>query len=260
MAEDGRIVQTVDGHVLRIGIDRPEKRNSLTPAMMGGLADALSRLQENPALRVGILYGEGGTFTAGLDLMAFAPILSGAMPAPVYDRIDPLQLKARVTKPLIAGVSGYVFTVGIELLLACDIVIAADDCVFGQLETSRGIMVSGGGTVRWVQQAGWGNAMRYLLTAERFDAAEALRIGLVQEIAPAGSELDRASALAAVIAQNAPLAVQATKASSLEYLSDGEQAAFARLAETQATLAKSADAMEGATAMMQRRAPNFQGR
>jgi enoyl-CoA hydratase/carnithine racemase len=227
---------------------------------VGALAEAFDRLQGDPGLRVGLLHGESGNFTSGLDLLKFVPIMSGAEPEPIYPGIDPLQLKTRLTKPLVAAVSGFVFTVGIELLLACDIVVAADDCVFAQLETSRGIMVSGGGTVRWVQQVGWGNAMRYLLTAETFGAAEALRIGLVQEVTAAGSELERAAAIAAVVARNAPLAVQATKASALRYLAEGERAAFDALSQTQAALARSADAMEGAAAMMQRRDPVFSGR
>lgn len=260
MANDGRVVEAANGHVLRIRIARPEKRNSLTPDLMRGLADAFDRLQADPELRVGVLHGEGGNFTSGLDLMKFVPVMSGAEPAPVYKGIDPLQLKARLTKPLIAAVSGFVFTAGIELMLACDVVIAADDCVFGQLETSRGIMVSGGGTVRWVQQVGWGNAMRYLLSAEKFGASEALRIGLVQEVAPAGSELDRAMTVASATDRNAPLAVQATKSSALRYLAEGERAAFAALADAQAALARSSDAMEGAAAMMQKREAMFTGR
>lgn len=115
------------------------------------------------------------------------------------------------------------FTVGIELILACDIIVAADNCKFGQLETSRGIMLSGSGTVRWIQQVGWGNAMWHLLTAEKFDAAEALRIGLVQEVVQAGQEIERAAALTKLIAANAPLAVRATKASALRYLAKGKQ-------------------------------------
>lgn len=257
---DGEVTQTVDGHVLRISISRPEKRNSLTPAMMRGLSDAFDRLQSDDDLRAGLLHGEGGNFTSGLDLMKFVPIMTGAEPQPVYERIDPLQLKSRCTKPLVAAVSGFVFTVGIELMLACDIIVAANDCVFAQLETSRGIMVSGGGTVRWVQQVGWGNAMRYLLTAEKFDAAEALRIGLVQEVVAVGDEVERGAELARLIAGNAPLAVCATKASALKYLAEGQAAAFGDLDPTQARLAASADAMEGASAMMQKRTPAFVGR
>lgn len=259
MSDEGTINLSVEGHVLHIEIARVEKRNSLTPSMMAGLAAAFDRLQADPALRVGLLYAAGDHFTSGLDLLKFMPLMTGAEPQPVYAGIDPLQLKARCTKPLVAAVSGYVFTVGIELILACDLIIAAEDSVFGQLETSRGIMVSGGGTVRWVQQVGWGNAMRYLLTAERFDAAEALRIGLVQEVVPTGQARARAVALAEIIASNAPLAVVATKASALQYLAEGEQAAFAGLPASQAKLAGSVDAMEGAAAMMQRRPPEFRG-
>lgn len=260
MADNGEITQDVEGHVLSIGISRPDKRNSITPAMMRGLAAAFDRLEADPELRVGLLHGAGGNFTSGLDLMKFVPIMSGAEPQPVYDGIDPLQLKSRCTKPLVAAVSGFVFTVGIELMLACDIIVAADDCVFAQLETSRGIMVSGGGTVRWIQQVGWANAMRYLLTAEKFGAVDALRIGLVQEVVPTGEERSRAAEIAGAIAANAPLAVRATKASALKYLADGQAAAFDDLAATQARLTASTDAMEGVSAMMQRRTPAFIGR
>jgi len=145
------------------------------------------------------------------------------------------------------------------LLLACDIAIAGDDSVFAQLETTRGIMISGGGTVRWIQRAGYGNAMRWMLTGERFDAIEALRIGLVQEVVPAADVLPRALTIAGSIAANAPLAVRETKISSLRYLADGEAAAFERLGATQASLMNSSDATEGAMAMMQKRSPQFTG-
>lgn len=259
MSDDGDIKTTIDEEILVIAISRPDKKNSLTPSMMSKLAHAFDQLERNDALRVGILCGEGGDFTAGLDLMKFVPIMSGEQQPEPIEGIDPLQLKKRCTKPLIAAVSGIVFTVGIELALACDIVIAANDCRFSQLETARGIMVSGGGTVRWVQRAGWGNAMRYLLTAEEFGAEEARRIGLVQEVTRPEDLMKRATELAQKIAANAPLAVRETKGSSLRYLSDGEAAAFADLDQVQARLVKSADAMEGVMAMMEKRAPSFKG-
>jgi enoyl-CoA hydratase len=259
MADDGEVKVQLDGQVLKIGISRPSKKNSLTPQMMQDLAGAFNRLEQDSGARVGILYGDGGNFTAGLDLMKFVGVLSGQEKQGPIEGIDPLQLKQRCTKPLIAAVSGIVYTVGIELALACDIILAADDCVFSQMETSRGIMVSGGGTVRWVQQCGWGNAMRHLLTADKFDAAEALRIGLVQEVVPANALFTRAEELALQVAANAPLAVRETKRSSLKYLSDGEAAAFSLLDKTQARLARTADVMEGVGAMMERRAPVFKG-
>ncbi|PWR24151.1 crotonase/enoyl-CoA hydratase family protein [Zavarzinia aquatilis] len=259
MSDNGRIVTSVEGHILKIGISRPEKKNSFTPEMMAGLAEALDRLENDPELRVGIVHGDAGNFTAGLDLMKFVPIMAGEQPAPVFSGIDPLQLKARCTKPLVAAVSGLVFTVGIEIMLACDIVIAGDDCMFTQVEVARGIMVSGGGTVRWLQNAGWGNAMQYLLTGDKFDAATAYRIGIVQKVVPAAEVMASALDVASRIAANAPLAVRETKRSSLRYLQTGEAAAFDALDATQAQLAKSADALEGAMAMMQKRPPAFTG-
>jgi enoyl-CoA hydratase/carnithine racemase len=119
-----------------------------------------------------------------------------------------------VPKPVVMAVNGIAFTLSIELALAADIVIAADDVRFRQLEIGRGIMPFGGATFRAPAQLGWGNAMRFLLTAEEFGAAEALRIGLVQEVVPAGAHVQRAVDLAHLIAQQAPLGVQATLASA----------------------------------------------
>lgn len=259
MSEDGTIEIVAEGPILKIGLSRPAKKNSLTPAMLVGLATAFDRLEAEEALRVGILHGEGGNFTAGLDLMKFMATLAAGEGRVDFPGIDPLQLKARCTKPLVAAVSGIVFTVGIELMLACDVVVAGDDSVFAQLEPARGIMPSGGGTVRWVQQVGWGNAMRYLLTADRFDAAEALRIGLVQAVVPTGEVLEQATALAARIAANAPLALRETKRSALRYLEDGQRVAFTALDEAQGRLIISADAAEGVAAMLERRPPVFRG-
>jgi enoyl-CoA hydratase len=248
-----------DGHVLQIGINRPDKRNSLTPEMMVDLAHALTRLHDDPDLRAGVLYGEGDHFTSGLDLMQFLPYLSGQQAPLETPAIDALQLKAHCAKPLVAAVRGIAFTVGIELMLACDFVIAGDDVRFGQIENKFGIMVSGGGTARWIQRCGSGNGLYHLLRGDEFGADEALRIGLVQEVVPADAVKARAVELAHAIAARAPLAVQATKASVLTFLAEGEAATFSALDAAQARLAASQDAMEGVAAMMQRRAPVFKG-
>jgi len=116
MDEDGEVLTSADQGVLMIGISRTAKRNSLTPEMMAAISRALTRLDEDPDLRVGVLYGDGAHFTSGLDLLKFLPTMSEVNEASEQPRIDALQLKARCSKPLIAAVSGYVFTVGIELL------------------------------------------------------------------------------------------------------------------------------------------------
>jgi enoyl-CoA hydratase len=259
MAQTQNIITDTDGHVLLIGINRPDKRNSLTPEMMVDIAHALTRLHNDPELRAGVLYGEGDHFTSGLDLMQFVPYLSGQKPPLETPDIDALQLKARCAKPLVAAVRGITFTVGIELMLACDVAVAGDDVRFAQMESKRGIMVSGGGTARWVQRCGSGNGLSHLLRGDEFGAAEALRIGLVQEVVSAAETKARAVALAHEIAANAPLAVQAIKASVLTYLDEGEAATFEALNFAQAKLATSSDALEGVTAMMQKRAPVFTG-
>ena len=171
-----------------------------------------------------------------------------------------MALGRRCSKPIVTAVQGVTYTLGIELMLAGDIVVAAADCRFSQLEPLRGIHAAGGATIRFVQRGGWGNAMYHLLTSDEFDAAEAHRIGLVQEVVPTGTELDRAIELAEVICQGAPLAVQATKVSSLRYVQDGEAACIAALGKVQADLAATDDAAEGVAAFRERRDPVFGGR
>ena len=148
----------------------------------------------------------------------------------------------------------------IELALAADIVIAADDVRFRQLEIGRGIMPFGGATFRAPAQLGWGNAMRFLLTAEEFGAAEALRIGLVQEVVPAGAHVGRARELAQLVARQAPLGVQATLASARAGLGHGPDAARDSIASLLPGSLASEDAAEGLRSFAERRDARFTGR
>ena len=131
---------------------------------------------------------------------------------------------------------------------------------FSQLEPKRGIHATGGATIRFVERGGWGNAMYHLLTSDEFDAEEAKRIGLVQEIVPLGQQLERAIEIAEVIATGAPLAVQATKASSRRFVEEGFEAAVAALKPTQKALFETEDVDEGVQSFKERRAAQFKGR
>src|ERR1700690_4066326 len=200
----------LDGHVLLIGLNRPHKRNSFDRAMLADLARAYALLESDTSVRAGVLFAHGDHFTAGLDLADVGPgIASGEIPFPDDGR-DPWRLDGTWTTPLVAVAHGWCMTLGIELLLAADIRIAAANTRFSQLEIKRGIYPFGGAPLRFWREAGWGNAMRWILTGDEFNATEAFRIGLIQEIASNGGDaLTRATALATAIAEDsAPLGVK----------------------------------------------------
>lgn len=258
---EGSISVEQRGHILLIGLNRPEKYNGYTPTMAKQLLEAFARLDEHDDLFVGVLFGHGEHFTAGLDLPKWTGRMQdgGSTEETSDERVDPLALGRSCRKPIITAVQGITFTFGIELALAGDIVIAADNCRFSQLEPSRGIHATGGATIRFVQRGGWGNAMYHLLTSDEFDSQEAYRIGLVQEVVPVGKQLERALEIAAVIAAQAPLAVQATKASSRRFVEQGFAAAVRELGPTQQRLLATEDATEGVQSFVERRTAVFKG-
>jgi Enoyl-CoA hydratase/carnithine racemase len=220
-----------EGHMLLMGLNRPRKRNAFTLEMLAELSRAYGLLESDDDLRVGVLFAHGEHFTGGLDLADVAPAMtSGKSPFPDEGR-NPFRIDGTWTKPLVAAAQGRVITAGIELLLAADIRIASADALFSQIEVRRGIYPFGGATVRFPQVAGWGNAMRWILTGDEFDAQEALRIGLIQEIASDRTvALERATTIARTIAEDAaPLGVRAILASAHRARDKGDAAAFDRL-------------------------------
>lgn len=258
-----RITVDRDDHLLLIGIDRPEKRNAFDVQMLEDLGAAYERLGKDEALRVGVVYAHGDHFSAGLDLGVVGPVVAAQGPQALAGKsaYDPFGIWAEpVPKPIVMAVNGLAFTLSIELALASDIVIAADDVRFRQLEIGRGIIPFGGATINGPAKLGWGNAMRFLLTAEEFGAAEALRIGLVQEVVPKGQHVERAKEIARTIAKQAPLGVAATLANARIARTSGAKAAADHLRAVLPSILSSADAAEGLASFLERREAKFQGR
>lgn len=254
---DGQVRAQAEAHILTITIDRPAKYNGFTPKMLAELAAAYTRLEREDELWCAVLQAEGKHFTAGLELSKFDITDSLIQPG----QVNPLDLEGeRRTKPVVAAVHGICFTIGIELMLAADIVVAERGVRFAQLEVQRGLMAYGGATIRMVERAGWGNAMRYLLTGDEFDGETALRLGFVQELVEPGEGRARARALAERVAEQAPLAVRASRRSAMLAMAQGPDAAIAAFPAQLAELAASEDFAEGVRSFLERRAGQYSGR
>jgi enoyl-CoA hydratase/carnithine racemase len=258
-----RITCERDGHVLLMGVNRPAKRNAFDLATIDALAAAYETLGSDPELRVGVLFGHGEHFSAGLDLAEVGPEVAAKGPSALAGgrTYDPFGVWAPpVPKPIVMAVSGIAFTLSIELALASDIVIADETVRFRQLEIGRGILPFGGATLRAPAQLGWGNAMRFLLTAEELGAAEAHRIGLVQEVTAPGKHVERARAIAQLVARQAPLGVQGTLANARVARAEGPAAATEHLRSLLPGILASEDAREGVASFLERREATFRGR
>ena len=249
-------------HVLMIKLNRADKRNAFDLDMYRDLGKAYGELHHNPNLRCGLLFAQGEHFTAGLELNKWAPLLGkGQLPDLPENSIDPLGLdeENRLCKPLVIAVQGICLTIGMELLLATDIRVAASNTRLGQIEIKRGLYPVGGATVRLMQELGWGNAMRYLLTADEISAEEAFRLGLVQELTEPGKQLDRALDIANTIARQAPLGVKATLRSARLARTQGDKVALERLLPDLIPIIASEDFKEGVQSFMERRDARFKG-
>jgi enoyl-CoA hydratase len=260
---EGAIHCEARGPLLLIGINRPTKYNGFTPRMFRELGEAYTRLDDDDALRVGVLHAYGKHFTAGLDLPTIAPLMQRGEKAIPLGLVEPVDLGTpgyrRRRKPMVAAVKGITYTLGIELMLAADVVVAADDCRFSQLEVKRGIMATGGATLRMAERAGLGNAMLHLLTGDEFGSSEALRLNFVQRVVPAGQELDEALRIAQAIADQAPLAVVATRLNTIKAVEQGPLAAMGEFIEVQTRLSNSEDAAEGVKSFVEKRPARFTG-
>jgi enoyl-CoA hydratase/carnithine racemase len=239
-------------------LDRPDARNALSPELMEELGALLERWDDDPEIRCIVIAGGDEWFAAGADIKAMASrSFQEALVSPsarFWPRL------ARVRTPLVAAVSGYALGGGCELALACDMIVASESAEFGQPEILLGIIPGGGGTQRLARVIGKQRAMELVLTGRRIDAAEAERLGFLNRVAPQDGWLDAALELAAVVASRPPLAVrlgkQAVLAADETALSSGleqERRLFELAMATE-------DRVEGMTAFVEKRRPEFRGR
>lgn len=257
-----RVTVQRDGHVLLIGLNRADKRNAADFELLQQLSLAYARLERDPEIRVGLVFAHGDHFTGGLDLVDIGPRL-GASGLDIVPEggLHPWQTEGeQLTKPVVIAVQGICLTLGIELILASDIAVAADSATFAQIEVARGILPFGGATIRFPRAVGWGNAMRWILTGDTFDATEAHRIGLVQEVVAHGEQYNRGLELAHRVAAQAPLAVQAALKNAKRAVREGDAAAEATLQPDLARLAATEDARIGMEAFVTRQPAVFVGR
>lgn len=249
------LVEARDG-VQVITINRPEAKNALNGAVARGIAAAIDELEESDALRVGVLTGAGGTFSAGMDLKAF---LTGDVPL-VGDRGLGGLTQAPPRKPLIAAVEGWAVAGGFELTLACDLVVASREARFGVPEVKRALVAAAGAAILLPQRIPQAIALEMLLTGDPITAERAAELGLVNRLTDAGGALEGALALAARIAENGPLAVAVSKQIARSAPDWTLEEAWRRQAELVGPVMGSDDAREGATAFAEKRPPVWTGR
>lgn len=259
--DEGSVRVKTEQSIFEIIIDRPAKLNGFTPKMFREMVGAYNRYEKEDAFRCAVVTAEGDHFTAGLDLPSMASHLSDDYILTNAGEIDLFGMRPPFrTKPVICAVKGICYTLGVELMLAADVVVSAWDARFAQLEVKRGIMPAGGATARMVARAGWGNAMRYLLSGDEFGAKTAEKFGFVQEVVDPERVRARAFEIATSICANAPLAVRATITNSRAAIISGEVDAFSEIGSLQRSLLDSEDVKEGIESFKSKRQANFSGK
>lgn len=256
MAADEPVVLTeARGSVLVVTLNRPDARNAVNREVALGMAGALDRLDEDDALAVGVLTGAGKGFSAGMDLKAFA---SGEFPV-AGDRGFAGIVQRGSRKPLIAAVEGFALAGGLEIALACDVIVASRGARFGIPEVTVGLFAAAGALLRLPRRVGIGAATLFALTGQPVDAEEAHRLGLVDRLAEPGEALAEALTLAEVIARNAPLALAVSKRVLVEGFTKPDDEFWRWQLDHAREVFASKDALEGARAFAEKRPPRWQG-
>ncbi len=251
--------------IVLVGLNRPSIQNRVDPSTRLRLGEIYYQFEHDPSLRALVLFGHGPHFSRGIDVDASQQgIVTGTRVTSTATTLDILgnaQGSARRSKPVVAVVHGDTWNLGHEIYLTCDIRIAAANTEFGQDENTHGRFPGGGATVRFVREAGWGNAMRYMLTGDHWTAAESLRMGVTQQVTPTpAAALEAGIAMARKIAACGPLSIKATIASAHGYVDPVEADALSKLGAQYAALYRTEDFVEGRRAEAEGRPPKYTGR
>jgi enoyl-CoA hydratase len=242
--------------ILLITLNRPDARNAVNLAMAEAMADAMDELDTTDELSVGVIAGEGKGFSSGMDLKAFA---TGERPW-ARDRGFAGIVQKPAEKPLIAAIEGFAVAGGLEIALACDLIVASKGAKLGVPEVRRGLVAAGGALRQLPRRLPAALAMELALTGETITAERGAELGLINRLAEPGASLDTALELAGQIAENAPLALRASKTVLQKQWSWDDETFWAKQGEIVAPAFTSEDAIEGATAFSEKRAPNWRGR
>jgi len=255
----GSLVETsLDGHVALCRLNRPEARNALSPEMMAELAGAVERFNEDPEARCIVIAGSDEVFAAGADI---ATLAAREFHDAVFHPSSTFWRRlAECRTPLVAAVSGWALGGGCELALCCDMIVASETAVFGQPEITLGIIPGGGGTQRLARAIGKQRAMELILTGRRFDAAEAERMGIANEVTKKDEWLERAMELAQRIAGRPPIATRLAKQAVLAAEEAGLSAGLEHERRLYELAMATEDRVEGMQAFLEKRDPDFKGR
>jgi enoyl-CoA hydratase len=256
MSDERAVLSERRDRVLLITINRPDQRNAVNAAVATGISAALDELDADPDLSVGVLTGAGKGFCAGMDLKAF---VAGERPH-TEERGFAGIVQRPADKPLIAAVEGFAVAGGLEVALACDLIVASRGARLGIPEVKRSLVAAGGGLLRLPRSLPRNIAMELALTGDPIDAERAHELGLVNRLAEPGEAVATALELAEAIAVNGPLALAATKRVMVESADWPDAEFFERQAEIIDPVMRSEDAREGATAFSEKRAPVWKGR
>jgi enoyl-CoA hydratase len=255
MAEEAVLTEAAGG-VLLITLNRPDARNAVNAALAQGVDAALERLDSDDEIKVGILTGAGRGFSAGMDLKAFvageSPHVAGRGFAGIAQRPP--------SKPIVAAIEGFAVAGGLEIALACDLIVAARGAKLGIPEAKRSLVAAAGGLLRLPRRMPYHLAMEMALTGDPISAERGFEVGLVNRLAEPGEAVAVARELAAAVAANGPLALEASKRILVEAPGWSEDELWQRQSEIVGPVLDSEDAREGATAFAEKRDPVWKGR